>query len=344
MTNQSYPPLRPQTPHRVQARQTPWATIIGLALLAILAGAAIAILMSGDDEDGVAASPGASGSGSPSASASTSESGSASPSASGSTSPAPSASSTPLGENTIVATTVDGLSVRREPGTGAERLGSLTLGSESFVVQGPTDAGGIPWYLVSNLGLPPNSGCAVPELETDPYNCPAWFGWVAGASEEGERWLEPVDLQCPSEPLTAEALILARTDLQRLACFGPTPFTFRAWWPEMPDDANLEGSCAASDRPTGWLLCQNTNYNYVTINEDEGFGGVGTQVSINPSSGLTMPPRGQWVEVRVHLDDPAAQGCGADATAVDPQTIAEQAITNCRGEMVLESVTPVAGP
>lgn len=346
-TNDPYPPLRPQRPVRPVARSTPWPMLLAVGLLALLAGIVIAILVSGDRNGGVASSPdgsataSASASGSASASAAASASGSVAASASPSATPA--ASVAPIAADTIVATTVDGLSLRREPGTGAERLGSLAAGAESFVVSGPTEADGFGWYLVSALGLPPNTGCAG-ELETDPFNCPAWFGWVAGASEEGEPWLRPADVDCPTEPFTAEGLFLARTDLQRLACLGSSSFTFRAWWPEIPPDAGLGGACPASDRPTGWLLCQNVNYNHVTINETEGFGGIGGRVSINPASGISMPGRGTWVELRVHLDDPAAQGCGADAQAVDPAVNPDQAIVNCRAQMVLESVTAVEGP
>ncbi|MGZ8513059.1 MAG: hypothetical protein ACXWWL_06445, partial [Candidatus Limnocylindria bacterium] len=138
--------------------------------------------------------------------------------------------------------------------------------------------------------------------------------------------------------------ILARTDLQRLACLGNTPFTFRAWWPEIPDDGIGAATCGAQDRPSGWLLCQNLNGNYVTIDDSEGFGGVGTTVSINPASGLSMPAPGTWVELRVHLDDPAAQGCADGAEAVYEDPIPERAIVDCRAEMVLEAVTPVEGP
>lgn len=311
--------------------------ILGVAVLALLAGAVIAILLGERDGDGVGASDGASASAAPSASGSSSASASASASPSGE--PAPSAPPA-LAVDTIAATTVDGLSVRAAPGRDSQRRGSLLAGSESFVVEGPVDADGFPWYLVSTLGLPPNSGCAVEQLETDPYNCPVWFGWVAGASEDGEAWLEPVALDCPQQPFSAEQLILARTDLQRLACLGGEAFTFRAWFPEIPDDAGLGGSCAAQDRPSGWLLCQNINYNHVTIDEAEGFGGVGARISINPASGLSMPTRGTWVEVRVHLDDPTAQGC--DDGAEDP--IPERAVLNCRAEMVLDAVQAVAGP
>lgn len=337
MTREPYPPLRPQSPERRRAQSTPWLMILGVGVLALLAGAVVAILLGERDGDGTAASPTGSVSASPIPSGSVSAP--PSPSASASSEAAPPAP-LQIGPDMIAATTVDGLSVRAAPGTGSERLGRLLAGSESYVVQGPTEADGFAWYLVSTLGLPPNSGCAVEQLETDPYNCPVWFGWVAGASEDGEPWLEPALLDCPAEPFTAEELILARTGLQRLACSGGTPFTFRAWWPEIPDDAGLGGSCNVGDRPSAWLMCQHINYNHVTIDESEGFGGVGARISINPASGLSMPARGTWVEVRVHLDDPAAQGC-ADG-AEDP--IPERAVINCRAEMVLEAVQAVAGP
>ncbi|MEP7081418.1 MAG: hypothetical protein ABI841_00425 [Chloroflexota bacterium] len=341
MTREPYPPLRPQAPARRRAQSTPWLMILGVAVLALLAGAVVAILL-GERDGGVAASPSGSVEASPLPSGSSTPSASASGSAVGAETPAPTAG--PLAVDTIAVTTVDRLSVRREPGTTAERLGSLTAGSENFVAEGPTEADGLSWYLVSTLGLPPNSGCAVQALETDPYNCPVWFGWVAGASEDGEPWLVTQALDCPAQPFNAQQLILARTDLQRLACLGGTPFTFRAWWPQIPDDAGLGGSCAAQDRPSGWLLCQNVNYNQVTINESEGFGGVGALISINPASGISMPERGMWVELRVHLDDPAAQGCADGAEEVYADPVPEQAILNCRALMVLEAVQAVAGP
>lgn len=343
MTNQPYPPLRPQRPVPEVSRRPPWPMMVGVGLLALLAGVVVAILVGGrGGGEPVAGSPGETASASATASATESASASASATASASA-PAPSDAPLAIAVDGIAATTVDRLAVRAEPGTGAERRGTLAMGADSFVVEGPTEADGYPWYLVSALGLPPNTGCAAP-LETDPYNCPAWFGWVAGASVDGEPWLEPVDLECPEPPFTAGALILARTDLQRLACHGTEPLTFRAWWPEIPDDAGLGGSCAAQDRPSGWLLCQNINHTQVTVDENEGFGGIGVRISIDPASGLSMPERGTWVEVRVHLDDPAAQGCADGAEAVYEDPIPEQAILNCRAQMVLEAVTAVEGP
>lgn len=339
MTDEPYPPLRPQRPVPQRRQSIPWLMILGVAVLALLAGAVVAILI-GERDGGVGTNASPDGS----TTASPTPSGSISPSESASESPASARPAPPqIAADTIVVTTVDGLAVRPEPGTGSERLGRLSSGTPGYVVSVPEDADGFTWYLVSALGLPPNSGCEGP-IETDPYNCPVWFGWLAAASEAGAPWLEPGEMDCPEEPFTAEELILARTDLERLACQGGVPFTFRAWWPEIPDDAGLGGACAAQDRPSGWLLCQNINYNQVTINGSEGFGGVGARISIDPASGLSMPARGTWVELRVHLDDPAAQGCADGAEAVYEHPIPEQAILNCRGQMVLEMVQAVAGP
>jgi hypothetical protein len=130
----------------------------------------------------------------------------------------------------------------------------------------------------------------------------------------------------------------------RLACFGSDPFTFRGWWPEIPDDAGLGGACASEEEPSGWLLCQNINYNGIVVDDTQEFGGLGVNVSIDPASGVSMPDRGTWVEVTVHLDDPAAQGCDEAALAHGGTDPPESYVLFCRGQMVVESVTAVDGP
>ena len=346
MTNDDYPPLRPQPPVRERPSSIPWLPIVGVTLLGILAIVLLALLLGNDDGTAgasptLSADPSASGAASSVPSGSPGSSAGASAAASAGASAAP---GTPLAVDTIAEAVADRISIRADPGLGGERLGSLALGSPSYVAAGPTDADGYQWYLVSGLGLPPNSGCAAP-AESDPFNCPFWFGWVAAASDTGEPWLAPADAECPSTPLTAEGLILAQTNLQRLACLGAEPFTFRGWWPEIPDDAGQGGSCTAQDEPSGWLLCQNININHVMINENEGFGGVGAAVSIDPASGVTMPERGTWIELTVHLDDPAADGCDEAAQALEEQDRPpEQYVLDCRAEMVVESVTAVDGP
>jgi hypothetical protein len=342
VSDQPYPPLRPQPPVRRRTRPPQWPLIAGVVVLAVLAAILALVLLTRGEPGTGSTSPTASPSGS--AAASGSAGGAASPTASAGSSAAPGSPAPTLARDTIVATAVDGLSVRGEPGLGGERLGTLALGAPSFVLDGPTDADGFSWYLVSGLRLPPNTGCAG-ELDTDPFNCPIWFGWVAAASESGEAWLVPDEPDCPDAPLTAANLGVGRSGTQLLACFGSEPITFRGWWPEIPDDAGLGGACAAQEEPSGWLLCQNINYDIVLADEGEDFFGIGVRVSTDPASGVAMPERGTWVEVTGHYDDPAAQGCDEAANAAgdaeDPDALI---VLICRTELVLESVEAVEGP
>jgi hypothetical protein len=78
-----------------------------------------------------------------------------------------------------------------------------------------------------------------------------------------------------------------------------------------------------------WLVCQNINYNGLVISESAGFEGVGMKISINPATGVTMPPRGQWVEVVGHLDDPAARDC-APVTDTGGEQDPVRVVLTCR--------------
>jgi hypothetical protein len=317
--------------------------VIGIVVLAVLAAILLILFLTRDD-DGTA---GSSGSPTPSASGSASAAASgsvgASPSASTGASPSAGAPAPPdLAMDAVVATTVADLTVRESPGLDGERLGTLADGALSFVAGGPTDADGFRWYLLSGLGIPAASGCT-PPYDTEPFNCPTWFGWAAAASQSGEPWLVEHDLACPQEPLTAESLAVGRTALERLACLGSEPFTFRGWWPEIPDDAGLGGACTYEGDDLGWLMCQDINYNTIVVDETEDFFGIGIRVSIDPATDASLPERGTWVEVRVHLDDPAAQGC--DEAVVDSdERPPEKVVLDCRVEAVLETAQAVDGP
>jgi hypothetical protein len=315
----------------------------GVAVLAVLALVLLVIVLVRGPDDGTASgsatpTPSPTSSASPSAPASASATPSASPGA-----PTPSPQLPAIAPDAVVATTVEGLTVRESPGLDGERLGTLAGGALSFVAGGPTDADGFRWYLVSGLGLPPNSGCAGP-FETDPFNCPIWFGWIAAASESGEPWLVEHDIACPQDRLTVENLAVGRTALERLACFGAEPITFRGYWPEIPD-SGLGGACLADQEPSGWLLCQNINYNRVAVDDEEGWSGIALRVSVDPATDVTLPEPETWVEVTAHLDDSAAQGCDEAAEAFEePDRPPEQYVLDCRVELVVEQMVAVEGP
>lgn len=272
----------------------------------------------------------------------------AAPSQSATPTPSTSPAASAIVVDGLAESTVDSLRVRATPGTAGTLLGTIDTGQLGFVVAGPVSADGYAWYQLAALGLPPNAGCE-PPVQTNPFTCPDWLGWVAAGQPGGEPWLAATTLPCPTSPMNLDAVVYPtalgpRTPLERLACYGSTSIRVRAWWPEVPDGAGLGGACGPVVDPNpGWLVCQNINYNGLVISESAGFGGFGMQISIDPASGVTMPPRGQWVEVVGHLDDPAARDC-APVSTVGVEQDPLKVVLSCRTEFVPESVTPVAGP
>lgn len=346
MTRDAYPPLRPQPPIRParrRRRSTPPSTVAGALVLLVFIVVVGALLWWNAGNSGAALGPSTSGGLVPSdaAVASGTASEPATPIASGSA--APSATPAPgFAADSLVALTADALTLRAEPGTGAAVLARLPAGQTAFVIAGPEVADGLPWYHLSGLGLPYGTGCTAP-APGEVLSCPAWIGWVAAADEAGAAWMEPAAAPaCPEGPPT----IVSLTEMgytMRLICFDAQEVTFRAFWPTIPDDAGLGGACPASGAPSGWLVCQNINHSVLAADEAEGSGGGGRlAVNIVPGSGLAMPPRGQWVEVTGHFDDPAAQECAAAADLMAQD--ASELVFTCRLQFVLSAVTAAPAP
>ena len=258
-----------------------------------------------------------------------SSSASVEPSATAAASPGPA-----VQPDAVVETIVEGLTVRREPGTSQERIGFLSLGTIAYVLAGPVEAAGLPWYRVTGMGLPYGSGCATTPPDR-PIACPGFQGWVAGASEAGDPWLAPAVLDVCAEP---DLTTISETgSTWRLYCWADEPITFEAWWPEIPENAGLGGVCPESDRTSGWLHCQNINYNGLAASPDEGFVDR-LRLSIDPVSGLTMPERGQWIRVTGSFDHPAAAACAELAYEGEDSYAA---VLRCRLEFVPTGVEPL---
>jgi hypothetical protein len=276
------------------------------------------------------------------ASVTTSSAGLPSETSSESSEATPTASETPaaqLQKDDVVATTVDGLRLRRAPGAEGELIGFLALGTVGFVMAEGVEIDGVPWYPLSGMGLPYASGCETSPPD-EPISCPAWRGWVAGANAAGDPWLrKAADPPCPSPQPSIEE-ISETQDTLRLVCWSGQELSFRAWWPVVPDDAGLGGACPALELPAGWLVCQNINYNGLAANEAEGFVHR-LSLSIDPSSDVTMPERGQYVDVTGHFDDPAASLCAEAAQVMDTEPIL--LVFDCRHQFVPTSVAVSSG-
>jgi hypothetical protein len=237
--------------------------------------------------------------------------------------------------DTVVATTVEGLSVRRAAGTAGERMGFVSLGTVAYVLEGPTAVDGMPWYRITGLGLPYASGCVTTPPD-EPISCPAFHGWVAGANEAGDPWLAQTDPgDCP-EPTIESISEWGFT--WRLICWADEPVTFDAWWPEIPEDAGLGGVCPQEGEPGGFVYCQHINYNGLSASPDEGFFVNRISLSIDPASEVVMPERGQWIRVTGQFDHPAADACAGLAAGDEDPDLAE---FSCRLQFVPTVVEPL---
>lgn len=210
---------------------------------------------------------------------------------------------------------VTDLVVRSEPGTGDDSIvydNHLTEGDRLFVTMGPIEASGYDWYQVEPQQRPGST--VEDELP---------FGYVAAASREGEAWLRPLTLDCPSASLEA---LLDLDRHERLACFGATELTLQA-------DSM---SCGVQD-PSGFI--------------DPGwFENPICTVESDSSLSMRFPPEVSGgaptgaVEITGHFDDARAQDCRWIGTedAVFPEPPAAAVVLRCRLEFVVTSVTPAA--
>ncbi len=300
-------------------------------LLIVLVGCAAPAISSPSDEGLASASPGTSTSAPVSA-----EANAPVPEA-----PPASASASPDGQveiDALVSTAVDRLRIREEPGLGGASLGTLYEGAISYVLSGPVSADGFEWYLVSSLGIPQASGCITP-IQTDPYDCPAWLGWAAAHGPEGDPWLVPGTIDCPTwpSPVMAEDFVFGVPWYGYLACFGDDVRSIVGFYPKIPDPPpDRGGACGFDTGDLVWIGC-NLGYERIVLDAAADFFGPGLVLTIDPASGVQMPMRGQWIEVTGRYDHPAAQGC----TWGDPP---EASVFGCRSRFVVESVRAVDAP
>jgi hypothetical protein len=313
-------------------QSTPWPTIIGGGVLAVLAVAVVLVLLSENATPGTTIPSG-------SASAAPSESASA---VSASTSPAPSASaaSTGLQVGTFAAPIVDGVTLRETPTTSGVRIGELALGSVNLVIEGPVEADGYGWYRLSAEGLPPSSGCITP-LPTDPLTCPIWFGWAAaGDPASEEEWFEPIEVDCP-DPGQDPAGFLELPQRVPLGCYGTSAITFTAWHPEPPGGLEQGEPCDA-DPAVAWLYCPDSIA--IVYASPEGDASGFQRLHVDPASGVVVPEPGQWLRITGAFDHPTAATCAEAETAFAEDPDPDLAVLECRVRLVVQGVEVTAAP
>jgi hypothetical protein len=201
----------------------------------------------------------------------------------------------------------------------ADSLSFIPAGARVVVVSGPIAEGGRDWYRVE----------WAPSREY-----PALFGW-AYLEEAGRSLVRIVEPDCPDRPYVAT--LAGLLPAERLECYrGKTlvigPARIRSETP----DLEVEGE-------PGWLA----EFSPLRLYGPEDWREGSLEVHAAPGLAATIP-LDEWVEVELHLDDPAARGCsrryvGDHAGSLSPETSEEQEL-RCREMLVVTAVRPTSAP
>ena len=236
--------------------------------------------------------------------------------------------------------TAEAIFIRQDPGTDGEPLVNadfcidnpdpdcarpFMLGTDSgyvwlYVFDGPVEADGYAWYL------------AATEMNTEERasTYPEAVGWVASGDAEDEWLVADTTRTCPDRPVElAEITSLVMTRLERLDCFGSEPLTVRGWYPDLPpgeterSPSDLE-ACAAEN---GWPACGSI-FDLLRPDQADWAGDAHyLDFVVDPTAGITMPARSQWLELTGSFDHPASSEC-----------VGVAGVLNCRANFVVTSV------
>jgi hypothetical protein len=234
---------------------------------------------------------GASASASPSSSPSAPDEPSATASASASASPS-SREPTPTPEiaevipnRGIAEVVTDELNLRASADRSAEVLAVLKEGQRLFIIGDPSEADDLRWYRVATVNDP--TQCA--------ESC-GLIGFLATPLAEKDSWIVEHELDCPSSPMTAEALA-ALQPLEALSCYGRE---------EIAVTGTMEQSMHGHGSPyryrPAWM--RPTASSYMRHAWWVGF-------VAPPESGLTDPGHGTIVRATGHFEHPSAVDCRA---------------------------------
>lgn len=306
------PPRQVRGERRPTSAARPWwvplAIIVGGAA-AIGGGALLAVALG--DGNGVATHPSATPS--ISAVASATADASARPSEEATPSPSPTPAQAPVIANrSIVEVGSDALNLRQQPSESSSILAELPPGRRLFTIGEPTDAGELRWYRVGVV----NRDCE------DDCNRIGHVATPLAADEE--PWIAEVVIDCPSSPMTVEALV-GLAALEALHCYGRTDIVVTG----TIDTLSFTPPIAIEYTPE-WLAAP----------APAQFVGAGGAIGFHaaPDSGLEVPELGDVVRVTGHFEDPAATSCRGTAAEDADESVdvpePSRVVLDCRATFV----------
>ena len=225
------------------------------------------------------------------------------------------------------------LPVATAPGqTSGDLVGVLPNGQTAYVVDGPVVHSGVPWYVLSGLGLLPNTGCEAPYTIRE---CPTWIGWVAAAPADGLPLLRQVEARCPDR-LDYQGLAGLRP-IMRIACGGGQALTITAWWAGRAPEAY----CIDSPPGVDWLYCALALGGWLAPSPDD-VGDHWLAVAVDPASAVVLPEPGRWVDVTGHVDDPASAQCHVVPGNPAADLAGRAQVLDCRSTLVVDAIAATA--
>jgi len=289
------PTREPRGPRASRPWWVPAAIIVG-GIAAIAGGALLAVALGDGDELGADPSAGANGSLPASVSASAA---SAAPSVEPTPSPSPTPAQAPVIANrSIVEVGDEALNLRQQPSEASAALAELPPGRRLFTIGEPTDIGELRWYRVG-----------VVQSVTCQENCNLIGHIATPLAAAEEPWIAEVAIDCPSSPLTAQALA-ALAPLEALHCYGRN---------ELVISGTVDAECCADPGSIAftpaWLA---SPYPPAHLRPE-----VLTTLVVgfrpHPDAELEAPEAGDVVRVTGHFEDPAATSCRAAVEEDSPE-------------------------
>jgi hypothetical protein len=323
-------------------RRQPWWVPAGIAagaVAVVLGGALLALVLNGDPESGLAG-----GSVAPSASsADASDTPAPSADTSAGESPRSSAAPTPTPEvaavipnRGIAEVVTDELNLRAAADRSSDIVAVLKEGQRLFIIGEPSQAGELRWYRVAVVNDP--TLCA--------ESC-GLIGFAATSLAEDDSWITKYELECPTSPMTAEALAVLQP-LEALSCYGRDEIAVTGTM-EQP----MHGAYSPYRYRPAWMRPMAS-----TIMRHAWW----VPFVAPPESGLADPGHGTIVRATGHFEDPTAVDCNATVEPAffggevpDDFPIIERArvVLDCRATFVWTGYevlgtevvpTPTAGP
>ncbi|MDQ3689192.1 MAG: hypothetical protein M3406_03995 [Chloroflexota bacterium] len=251
-----------------------------------------------------------------------------------------------------IASTVEGLRLREEPGINGPSVGLLRIGYEGTVIDGPVELDGYEWIHIAWPGLPAGSGCATgPDADGYLSFCGA-SGWVATADPNGNAWVVVGSPDCPEPPTTVEQASLIRPGV-RLTCFGGDELTLtgflapeaqgRGCYPGYDHNPEWLGPCAVAFLQGEESQYDGTTFELVVhVHSELGschFGGT------SPETCPFLPHVGTWVRISGVVDHPSAESCVIDPWEGNQHAFdAASAVYACRERFVVTSIQAGSAP